>query len=98
MAKHNKQEASDEEGDEEEDMTEVKFKNEVIRVIKEIKVEKKHVNTLEDELNIEREQVLNLKIKIEEYKRVEESLREELTESNKERQELEVEIVSLRSK
>ena len=36
--------------------------------MKEIKAEKKHFNTLEDELNIEREQVLNLKIKIEEYK------------------------------
>ena len=50
MAKHNKQEASDEEGE----MTEVEFQNKVIRVIKELKVEKKHVNTLEDELNIER--------------------------------------------
>ena len=66
MAKHNNQEASDKEGHEEEEMTEVQFRNKVIRVIKELKVEKKHVNTLEDELRIEWEQVLNLKIKFEE--------------------------------
>ena len=66
MAKHNKQEAPKEEGDEEEEMTEENFQNKVIRVIKELKIEKKHVNTLEDELKIETEHVLNLKIKVEE--------------------------------
>jgi len=65
MARHNKKEAPDEEGDEEEEMNEVEFQNEVIRVIKELKVEKKHVKTLADELDTEREHVLNLKIKIE---------------------------------
>eukprot|EP00253_Pinus_taeda_P013415 PITA_13415 len=75
MAKHNKQEAPDEEGDEEEEMTEVEFQNKVIRVIKELKVEKKHVNSLEDELKTKREDVLNLKIKVEEYKQIEESLK-----------------------
>lgn len=63
MAKHNKQEAPDEEGDEEEEMNEVKFQNEVIRTIKNLKAEKKHVNTLEDELKTKRKQVLNLKLK-----------------------------------
>lgn len=43
-------------------------------VIKELRAEKNHVNTLEDKLQTEREQVLNLKIKVEEYKRIEESL------------------------
>eukprot|EP00253_Pinus_taeda_P034179 PITA_34179 len=66
MAKHNKQDASDKEGEEE--MTEVEFQNEVIRVIKELKAEKKNINTLEDELKIEREHVLSLKIKVEECK------------------------------
>jgi len=47
-------------------MTEENFQNKVIRVIKELKIEKKHVNTLEDELKIETEHVLNLKIKVEE--------------------------------
>eukprot|EP00253_Pinus_taeda_P007483 PITA_07483 len=75
MAKHYKQEAPEEEGDEEEEMTKVEFKNKVISVIKEVKFEKKHVNTLEDELKIEREHVINLKIKVEEDKRIEESLR-----------------------
>eukprot|EP00253_Pinus_taeda_P003186 PITA_03186 len=96
MAKHNKQEEPDEEGDEEEEMTKVEFQNEVIRVIKDLKAEKKHVNTLEDELKIEREQVLNLKIKVEEYKQIEKSLRKELKETNKEREALEAEIISLR--
>ena len=73
MAKKNKQEASDEETEEE--MTEVEFQNEVIKVIKELKAKKKHVNTIEDELKIEKEQVLNLKINVEEYKQNEESLR-----------------------
>lgn len=63
MAKHNKQEAPDEE-----EMSEVEFQNEVMRVIKALKVKKKHVNVLEDELKTEREDVLNLKIKVEEYK------------------------------
>ena len=31
-------------------MTEVELQNEVIKVIKELKAEKKHVNTIEDEL------------------------------------------------
>lgn len=96
MAKHNKQEAPNEEGDEEEEMNEVEFQNKVIRVIKELKAEKKHINTLEDELKSEREHVLNLKVKVEEYKQIEESLRKELKESNNEREALEVEIVSLR--
>jgi len=68
MAKHNKQEAPDEEGDKEEEMIEVEFQNEVIRVIKELKAEEKHVNTLEDELKTKREHVLNIKMKVEEYK------------------------------
>ena len=46
-------------------MTEVKFQNEVIRVIKELKAEMKHINTLEEDLKIEREQGLNLKIEVE---------------------------------
>ena len=66
MANHNKQEEPKEEGDDEEEMTEVEFQNEVIRVMKELKAKKKHVNILEDELKIKREQVLNLKIKVEE--------------------------------
>jgi len=36
-------------------MTEVEFENEVTRVMKELKAENKHINTLEDELKIERE-------------------------------------------
>eukprot|EP00253_Pinus_taeda_P021838 PITA_21838 len=60
MAKHSKQEAPDEE----EEMTEVEFQNEVIRVIKELQAEKKHINTLEDELKREREQVLILKSRL----------------------------------
>lgn len=95
MAKHNKQEAPNEEGGEEEEITEVEFQNEVIRIIKELKAEKKHINTLEDELKTEREQVLNLKIKVEEYKQIEESLMKELKERNKEIEALEAEIVSL---
>ena len=46
MAKHNNQEAVDEEGDEEEEITEVEFQNEVIKVIKELKAEKICSNTL----------------------------------------------------
>ena len=49
MPKNNKKEAPDEEGDKEE-MIEVEFQNERIKVIKALKSEKKHVNTLEDEL------------------------------------------------
>jgi len=90
MAKHNKQEEPHEEGDEEEEMTEVEFQNKVIRVMKELKADKKHVNTLEDELKTKREHVLNLKIKIEE------SLKKELKEINKERETLEAEIIYLR--
>lgn len=60
MAKNNKQEASDEGGEEE--MTEVEFQNNVIRVIKELKVEKNHVKNLEEKLKTPREHVLNLKI------------------------------------
>eukprot|EP00253_Pinus_taeda_P016166 PITA_16166 len=63
MVKHNKQVAPDEEEDNEEEMIEVEFQNELIRVIKELKSEKMHVNTLEDDLKTKREQVLNLKIK-----------------------------------
>ena len=75
MPKNNKQEAPNEEGDEEEEMAKDEFQNKVIRVIKELKAKKNHVNTLEEELKVEREQVLNLKIKVEEYKQIEESLR-----------------------
>ena len=52
MANHNKKEASGEEGDEEEEMTEVEFQNVLINFIKDLKVEKNHANTLEDELKI----------------------------------------------
>ena len=52
-------------------MTEVEFQNEVIRVIKELNIEKKHLNTLEDELKTEKEHVLNIKIKVEELLRKE---------------------------
>lgn len=76
-------------------MTEVEFENEVTRVMKELKAENKHINTLEDELKIEREQVLNLKIMFEEYKQIEESYRKELKERNKEREAWEAKIVSL---
>ena len=50
MAKHNKMEASDKEEHEEEEMTEIKFQNEVVRIIKELKAERKNVNSMETEL------------------------------------------------
>lgn len=45
-------------------MPEVEFQNKAVRVIKDLKAEKKNVNTRQDELKTEREHVLNLKIKV----------------------------------
>lgn len=59
MAKHKKKEAPDEEKYEEE-MTEIKFQNKVVRVIKELKIEKKNVNSLEAELKEVKEHAKNL--------------------------------------
>ena len=56
--------------------------------MKELKAEKIHSNTLE-------EQVQGLKIEVEEHKCIEESLQKRLEESNWEREALEVEVVSL---
>ena len=86
MAKHNKQEVSN---NEEEGLTIEEFFKEAIRLIKELKAEKIRSNTLE-------KQVQGLKIKVEEHKCIEESLQNKLEESNQEREELEAEVVSLR--
>ena len=53
-----------------------------------LKVENIRSNTLE-------EQVQGLKIEVEEHKCIEESLQKKLEENNQEREELEVEVVSL---
>jgi len=63
--------------------------SEAIKLIKELKAEKIHSNTLE-------EQVQGLKIEVEEQKCIEESLQKKLEESNRERETLEAEVVSLR--
>ena len=78
MAKHNKQEVSN---NEEEGLTIEEFSKEAIKLIKELKVEKIHSNTLE-------EQVQGLKIKVEEHKCIKESLQKKLEESNQESEEL----------
>ena len=88
MAKHNKQEVSNKE---EEGMTIEKISKDAIKLIKELKVEKIHSNTLE-------EQVQGLKIEVEEYKCIEESLQKKLEESNQEREALEVEVILLHKK
>ena len=64
MAKHNKQEVSN---NEEEGLTIEEFSKEEIKLIKELKAEKIHSNTLE-------EQVQGLKIEFEKHKCIEESL------------------------
>ena len=69
-------------------MTIEEFTKEEIKLIKELKAEKIHSNTLE-------EQVQGLKIEAEEHKCIEESLQKKLEESNQEREELEAEVVSL---
>ena len=86
MAKHNKQEVSN---NEEEGLTIEQFSKEAIRLIKELKAENIRSNTIE-------EQVQGLKIEVEEHKRIEESLRKKLEEINQEREALEAEVVSLR--
>ena len=86
MAKHNKQEISN---NEEEGLTIEEFSKEAIKLIKELKAEKIHSNTLE-------EQVQGLKIEVEEHKCIEESLQKKLEEINREREALEAEVVSLR--
>ena len=85
MAKHNKQEVSN---NEEEGLTIEEFSKEVIKLIKELKAEKIRSNTLE-------EQVQGLKIEVEEHKCIEETLQKKLKESNWEREALEAEVVSL---
>ena len=78
MAKHNKQEVSN---NEEAGWTIDEFYEEAIKLIKYLKVEKIHSNTLE-------EQVQGLKIEVEEQKYIEESLQKKLEESNQEREAL----------
>ena len=85
MAKHNKQEVSN---NEEEGLTIEEFYEEAIKLIKELKAENICSNTLE-------EQVQGLKIEVEEHKYIEESLQKKLEESNQEREALEAEAVSL---
>ena len=85
ISKHNKQEVSN---NEEEGLTIKEFSKEEIKLIKELKVEKIHFNTLE-------EQVQHLKIKVEEHKCIKESLQKKLEQSNREREALEAELVSL---
>ena len=85
MSKNNKQEVSN---NKEEGLTIEEF-SEAIKLIKELKAEKIHSNTLE-------EQVQGLKIEVEEQKCIEESLQKKLEESNRERETLEAEVVSLR--
>ena len=86
MAKHNKQELSN---NEEEGLTIEEFYEEAIKLIKELKAKKIHSNTLE-------EQVQGLKFEVEEHKCIEESLQKKLEEINQEREALEAEVVSLR--
>ena len=86
MAKHNKQEVSN---NEEKGWTIEEFYEEAIKLIKDLKAEKICSKTLE-------EQVQGLIIEVEEHKCIEESLQKKLEESNQEREELEVEVVSLR--
>ena len=85
MAKHNKQEVSN---NEEEGFTIEEFYKEAIKLIKYLKAEKIRSNTLE-------EQVQGLKIEVEKHKFIEESLQKKLEERNQEREELEAEVVSL---
>eukprot|EP00253_Pinus_taeda_P013848 PITA_13848 len=85
MAKHNKQEVSN---NKDEGLTIEEFSKEAIKLIKELKAEKIHSNTVE-------EQVQGIKIEVEEHKCIEESLQNKLEESNREREALEVEVVSL---
>eukprot|EP00253_Pinus_taeda_P017145 PITA_17145 len=85
VAKHNKQEVSN---NEEEGLTIEKFSKEEIKLIKEIKAEKIRSNTLE-------EQVQGLKIEVEEHKCIEESLQKKLEERNRETEALEAEVVLL---
>ena len=68
MAKHNKQEVSN---NEEEGLTIEEFYEEEIKLIKELNAEKIHSNTLE-------EQVQGVKIEVEEHKCIEESLQNKL--------------------
>lgn len=74
---------------EEEGLTIEEFSKESIKLIKELKDEKIHSNTFE-------EQVHGVKIEVEEHKCIEESLQKKLEERNQEREALEVEVVSLR--
>ena len=76
MAKHNKQEVSN---NEEEGLTIEAFSKEEIKLIKELKAKKINSNTLE-------EQVQGLKIEVEEHKCIEESLQNKLEESNQEKE------------
>ena len=85
MAKHNKQEVSN---NEEEGWTIDEFYEEAIKLIKDLKVEKICSKTLE-------EQVQGLKIEVEDHKCIEESLQNKLEERNQEREALEAEVVLL---
>ena len=78
MVKRNKQEVSN---NEEEGLTIEEFSKEAIKLIKELKAEKIHSNTLE-------EQVKGLKIEVEEQKCIEESLQKQLEERKQEREAL----------
>ena len=85
MAKHNKQEISN---NEEEWLTIEYFSKETIKLMKELKDEKIHSNILE-------EQVQGLKIEVNEHKCIEGWLQKKLEEGKWERESLEAEVVSL---
>jgi len=67
MARDNKKEAPEEE---DEEMNEIEFQNEIVRVIKELKAEKENVKLLEVELKIAKEHAKSLNKKNEESKEI----------------------------
>lgn len=101
MAKNNRKQAPEEE-EEEDKMDKITFQNEMIIVVKDSKDERGNIKFLEYELKIakyhakslyekneeSKEIIIIFKVQSEEARKIEESLRRELEESNKAREEL----------
>lgn len=109
MARDNMKKTLEQEGDDEEEEDEVDFERQIIGILKDLKVKRGNVKTLEAEQNELKEHakslnkkideskntIINLKVQLEESKKNEELLKRELEERNKEREYLQAEIVSL---
>ena len=88
---HNSKEESEDEG-------EVDLEAELVSALKELKKVKKENRMLKEEAQRFEQTIVDLKTKLEEAKRVEDSLTEQLMTNIRENENCEVEIVSLKNK